>query len=130
MKKLLLSTILLLSVIAVKAQASLTIENNSQRTLTVKVMQRFEGKVSLYETVTIGAFGNQTTYFSESGSFFTKSKAVMNGKNPVYRKGKPFRVTNDAEGYSVMTITFSITESSIPQATGGISISKSEFDQN
>jgi hypothetical protein len=29
-----------------------------------------------------------------------------------------------------MTLTFSIKESSVPQATGGKQISKSEFDQN
>jgi hypothetical protein len=29
-----------------------------------------------------------------------------------------------------MTLTFSIKESTVPQATGGKSISKTEFDQN
>jgi hypothetical protein len=29
-----------------------------------------------------------------------------------------------------MTLTFTIVESSVPQATGGKSISKTEFDQN
>jgi hypothetical protein len=44
--------------------------------------------------------------------------------------GQPFEVTNNTSGYSVMTLTFSIKESSVPQATGGKQISKSEFDQN
>jgi len=70
------------------AQARLTIENNSMRSMTVKVMQG------------------------------------------VCRKGHPFEVTNNSSGYSVMTLTFSIKESSVPQATGGNPISKSEFDQN
>ncbi len=112
------------------AQASLTIENNSMRSMTVKVMRGSSGKGILHETVTISAYSSETVYFSNSGYYFTKTKAVLRGKDPVYRKGQPFSVTNDDTGYSVMTLTFSITESTIPQATGGKSISKTEFDQN
>jgi hypothetical protein len=85
---------------------------------------------TLHKTVTIGAYGSETIYFSESGYYFTKTKAVLNAKEPVYQKGQPFSVTNDNTGYSVMTLTFSITESAIPQVTGGQKISKIEFDQN
>ncbi|WP_312195258.1 hypothetical protein [Epilithonimonas vandammei] len=116
-------------VFQVKAQARLTVENNSQRSMTVKVMKG-TGKGTLHKTVTISSFGSETIYFSESGQYFTKTKAVLKGKDPVYQKGQPFQVTNDETGYSVMTLTFSITESSIPQITGGKQISKSEFDQN
>jgi len=112
------------------AQARLTIENNSLRSMTVKVMQGSNGKGTLHETVTIAAYSNETVYFSNSGYYFTKTKAVLKGKDPVYRKGQPFEVTNNSSGYSVMTLTFSIKESSVPQATGGKQISKSEFDQN
>ncbi len=62
--------------------------------------------------------------------YLKKTKAVLQEKDPVYRKGQPFEVTNNSSGYSVMTLTFSIKESSVPQATGGKQISKSEFDQN
>jgi hypothetical protein len=121
-----------LSLIAntLSAQASLTIENNSMRSMTVKVMQGYSGKGTLHEIVTIAAYSNATVYFSNSGYYFTKTKAILQGKYPVYRKGKPFEVTNNSSGYSVMTLTFSIKESSIPQATGGRQITKSEFDQN
>jgi hypothetical protein len=121
-----------LSLIAntLSAQASLTIENNSMRSMTVKVMQGYSGKGTLHETVTIAAYSNETVYFSNSGYYFTKTKAVLKGKDPVYRKGQPFEVTNNSSGYSVMTLTFSIKESSVPQATGGKQISKSEFEQN
>lgn len=124
--------IIFLSLMAVKAnaQANLTIENNSMRTMTVKVMQGYKGKGTLHKTVTIGAYGRETVYFTESGYYFTKTKAVLKGKNPVFRKGQPFEVTNNSEGYSVLTLTFSITESTYPQATGGKEISKTEFDQN
>ncbi len=98
--------------------------------MTVKVMKGSSGKGTLHEIVTIGAYGSETVYFSNSGYYFTKTKAVLRGRDPVYRKGQPFSVTNDDTGYSILTLTFSITESTIPQATGGRSISKTEFDQN
>lgn len=110
-------------------QANLTIENNSQRSMTVKIMKGV-GKGTLHEVVKINSYAAATIYFSESGQYFTKTKAVLNGRNPVYQKGKPFAVTNNETGYSVMTLTFSITESTIPQVTGGKQISKTEFDQN
>ena len=114
--KILIVAILSLIANTLSAQARLTIENNSMRSMTVKVMQGSSGKGTLHETVTIGAYGSETVYFSNSGYYFTKTKAVLQGKDPVYRK--------------VMTLTFSIKESSVPQATGGKQISKSEFDQN
>lgn len=93
-------------------------------------MQGTDNNASLYEIVTIQANSSETIYFSESGYYFTKSKAVLNGKIPVYRKGQPFMVTNDDTGYSILTLTFTIRESSRPQASGGKAISKSEFDKN
>ena len=129
-KSTLISTILLLISYVVDAQASLTIENNSMRSMTVKVMRGNSGKGSIHEIATVSGYGSEIVYFSESGYYFTKTKAVLKGKDPVYRKGQPFEVTNNSSGYSVMTLTFSIKESEVPQATGGKSISKTEFDQN
>ncbi len=126
----LIFTLLMLKVFTVCAQANLTIENKSMRSMTVKVMKGSGGKGSLHETVTISAYSSEIIYFSESGYYFTKTKAVLKGKEPVYRKGRAFSVTNDETGYSVMTLTFSIKETSIPQATGGKAISKTEFDQD
>lgn len=128
--KILIIAFFLLVANTLNAQARLTIENNSMRSMTVKVMQGSNGKGALHETVTIAAYSNETVYFSNSGYYFTKTKAVLKGKDPVYMKGQPFEVTNNSSGYSVMTLTFSIKESSVPQATGGKQISKSEFDQN
>ncbi len=112
------------------AQARLTIENNSKRLMTIKVMNGYGSIGTLHQTVSIGAYDSETIYFSTSGQYFTKSKAVLSGRDPVYQKGKPFQVTNDETGYSVMTLTFSITESTVPQVSGGIQISKTEFDKN
>lgn len=130
LKTTILTAILLLTSFAVNAQARLTIENNSMRSMTVKVMKVYSGKDTLHETVTIGAYSSETVYFSNSGYYFTKTKAVLKGKDPVYRKGQPFEVTNNSSGYSVMTLTFTIKESTVPQASGGKAISKSEFDKN
>ncbi len=111
-------------------QASLTVENHSQRYMTIKVMRTENGVSSLHETITISAHSSSTVYFAESGYYFTKTKAVLNRKDPVYQKGKPFLVTNDETGYSTMTLTFSIKESNVPQVSGGKQISKAEFDKN
>ncbi|HUN01351.1 MAG TPA: hypothetical protein PLS00_00740, partial [Niabella sp.] len=62
------------------------------------------------ELVSISSYESKTIYFSQSGYYFTKTKAVLRGKDPVYQKGQPFKVTNDDTGYSVMTLTFSIKE--------------------
>lgn len=112
------------------AQARLTINNNSMRSMTVKVMQVLVNQSEIYKMVTIAPNSSETVYFSESGYYFTKTKAVLKGKDPVYRKGQQFEVTNDASGYSILTLSFSIVESSVPQASGGKRISKSEFDKN
>ncbi|MBK9045651.1 MAG: hypothetical protein IPL74_02740 [Bacteroidetes bacterium] len=122
--------ILLLQSTNVDAQARLTIENQSMRTMTVKVMKGYGDGGSLHKTVNISAYGSETIYFSESGYYYTKTKAVYVGKEPVYQKGEAFQVTNDRTGYSIMTLTFSITETATPQITGGEEISKQEFDKN
>jgi len=130
MKSFLLFFSFALSALSLSAQARLTIKNNSGRGMTVKVMKGYSGMGALHETAAIDAYSSKTIYFTESGYYFTKTKATLKGKEPVYRKGQPFSVTNDETGYSVMTLTFSIKESTIPQATGGKQISQSEFDQN
>ena len=58
------------------AQARLTVVNNSARYMTVKVMQGV-GAGALHETVSISAWGSETVYFSSSGTYFTKTKAVL-----------------------------------------------------
>jgi hypothetical protein len=124
------TAVLLLTSFVANAQARLTIENNSMRSMTVKVMKQNSDKGTLHETITIEAYSSETVYFSYSGYYFTKTKAVLKGKDPIYRKGQPFQVTNNSSGYSVMTLTFTITEAAVPQASGGKAISKTEFDEN
>ena len=128
-KNTLYTAFLLLVSFAGNAQARLTIENNSMRQMTVKVMKGSSGKGTLHESVNISAYGSETIYFTETGYYFTKSKAILNGKDPVYKKGKSFKVINGSEGYSVLRLTFTIKESAVPASTGQ-TISKSEFEQN
>ncbi len=111
-------------------QARLEINNNSQRIMTVKVMKVDSGNGTLHRIVEIPAHSSETIYFSETGYYFTKTKAILSGKKPVFRKGEQFSVYNGSDGYSVLTLTFTITESNVVQATGGKEITKSEFDQD
>jgi hypothetical protein len=113
-----------------QAQARLTIVNQSQRQMTVKVMETSVDGDTLHDTISITASGSQTVYFSKTGDYFTKTMAVLSGREPVYQKGQPFRVYVGTDGYSVITVTFSITESAVPQVTGGKQISKEEFDKD
>lgn len=128
MRTLLLFTMLMIGS-SVLAQARLTIENKSMRDMTVKVMKN-EGDSDLHQELSIAPYSTETVYFSSTGYYFCKTKAVIKGKTPIYQKGEPFRVVNDNTGYSVMTLTFSIKESKFPQITGGKTISKAEFDKN
>lgn len=111
------------------SQATLKVENNSGRSMMLKVMEVDGGDGTLFREVYIAPYGSKTIEFSYSGRFFTKTKATLSGKEPVYEKGKTFEVVNDSRGYSVMTLTFSIKESSVP-VTSGKKISKGEFDKD
>jgi len=111
-------------------QANLTIQNNSIRSMTVKIMKGSNNKGTLHQIVSIGAHCSATVNFSNTGYYFTKTKAVLVGKIAIYQKGKPFHVVNDDTGYSVLKLTFTIKESTVPQVSGGELISKSEFDLN
>ncbi|MFN8286818.1 MAG: hypothetical protein U0V74_08705 [Chitinophagales bacterium] len=109
------------------SQAQLKIKNISLRTMTVKVMFNSGG---VYKTVTIEPYGSEIVYFNSTGYYYTKTKAVYPNKSTIYQKGKAFEVYNGSDGYSVLTITFSINETSESEITGGKQISKEEFDKN
>jgi hypothetical protein len=128
--KYILTTILLMCTILSFGQARIDINNNSGRTMVVKVMRGNGGQGKIYKRISIRAYGNETVYFSTSGNYFTKTKATIAGKNPVCRKGEPFHVVNDDSGYSVLTLTFSISESNVAIASGGVGISQSEFEKD
>jgi hypothetical protein len=96
--------------------------------MNVKVMKASaNGKGRLFKRLQIAANTSGAVTFSSSGTYFTKTEAKINGRPPIFKKGLSFIVHNDASGYSVLTLTFSITESSLPQSTGQ-TISQSEFE--
>ena len=128
MKKLILF-LFTISTFSLFSQAKLEIKNNSGRYITVKIMKGY-GSGSLYKTVNVSAYDTRVVYFSYTDDYYTKTKASLLGKDPVYEKGEPFRVVNDDTGYSVITLEFSITESNIANVIGGKRISKAEFDQD
>jgi hypothetical protein len=111
------------------SQATLEISNQSGRNMLVKVMEFDGGDGSLYEQVSVAPYSSRIVQFYTSGTYFTKTKATLSGKEPVYEKGKAFQVVNNSRGHSVLKLTFSIKESSIP-VTSGKRISKGEFDKN
>ncbi|MBK8622853.1 MAG: hypothetical protein IPN79_14145 [Saprospiraceae bacterium] len=112
------------------AQARLEIQNNSKRELTVKVMRSDGGNGELFTTVYISPNGSETVYFKETGNYFTKTKASLAKKKPICRKGDLFEVYNGSDGYSVLTLTLTIIESTVPKASGGKEISEKEFNEN
>ncbi len=130
MQKLLLSVVLccLLTHIGMAQNAELRIKNNSARSMTVKIMNKATNR--LYKRVELSAYDESTTYFVSTGQFYCKTEARMYGREPIYEKGNAFRVYVGDDGYSVLTISFSVSESSQPDVLGGNRISKSEFDKN
>lgn len=123
--------LLLFASAAIGQRAELHLVNNSARTLTIKIMQE-NGPTAdtLYSILSVSPYGRATEYFAQTGNYFLKTEAVLTNKAPVYTKGNPFQVYVGSNGYSVLTITYSITESNAPNPMEGARISKDEFDRN
>ena len=114
----------MISLYTTSARASLTIQNRSSYTMTIKIMKT-NGR-GLYQFVTIGPQSSSTVYFSRSDTFFTKSKATK-GMETIYKKTSPFTIQCDETGYSQATLQFFVS----PGNGGtGQSISKAEFESN
>ena len=114
----------MISLYTTSARASLTIQNKSSYTMTIKIMKT-HGR-GLYQIVTIGPQSSSTVYFSRSDTFFTKSKATK-GMETIYKKTSPFTIQCDETGYSQATLQFFVS----PGSGGtGQSISKAEFESN
>jgi hypothetical protein len=108
--------------------AELHIKNNSQRTMSIKVMSSEGHKFS---SATVYPWSEEVFYFRSTGSYYLKTKATIQGKEPMYSKGKPFRVYVGSDSYSVLTITYTIKE--VPNSEDPLSgkkISKEEFERD
>ncbi|HMP32505.1 MAG TPA: hypothetical protein PKD85_23050, partial [Saprospiraceae bacterium] len=100
--------------------------------MTVKMMQQDYADGNLYQTKEISPYGSTTFYFNKTGTYFIKTRAIAKGRSAICYKDDPFKVVNDEEGYSEITITYSITESKNPSMSGGEGevISEKEFEKN
>lgn len=83
-----------------------------------------------HSSISVQPYANATTTFSETGSYYLKTKAITQSKNPIYKKGEAFSVYNGSDGYSVLTLTIQIQESISFNPTEGATISRSESDRN
>ena len=129
MKNIIVTFILSLIVLMLPAQAnaqkaSLTFNNRSNYTLTIKVMHLGGG---LYRTVTVAPNSSTNVYFGNSGTFYCKTKAEKWG-DTVYQKSSSFTVQNDSHGYTCGSMEFYVTSSKY--GGGGSNISKAEFEKN
>lgn len=112
--------------------AELYLENNSQRDLTVKVMKVAGEKKALKYGPIIKITPMEKhgpVLFYETGDYYLKTRSDYPGRSPIFGKGSPFSVTVGPREYSVLTIKYSVTESTIDPLSG-VSISKSDFDRN
>ncbi len=118
--------LLILAIPAFAESARLTINNKSERELTVKVMKNSGG---LYTTLYIGPKQSCTCYIQQQGYYYTKVKAERNRFDTIYSKDDAFYVQNNSTGYSVLELTYWIQESQYPQSSG-TRISKSQFESD
>ncbi len=110
--------------------AELHINNTSNRTMDIKIMRSSSnGASSLYSRLKISPQSEGIEYFPTTGYFFLKIKASRYGQPIVYSKGDPFRVYVGSDGYDVLTITYSIEESTLDPLSGE-TISPAEFEKD
>lgn len=103
--------------------ATVTIRNKSDYSLTVKVMQADGPKVA---QLSIFPGGARAVSFASSGKFFCKTKA-QKGIEKIYRKSDPFEVICDKRGYTEGTLEFFVSPG---EGGDGQSISASEFEDD
>jgi hypothetical protein len=130
MKKTLILFLLLFAItnLAFAQNAELHINNSSGRSMTVKIMNSYTNR--LHKTLELSPYEQSTAYFGSTGQYYCKTEARKYGREPIYEKGNAFEVYVGSDGYSVLTITFSVSESSSANVLSGNRISKGEFDKN
>lgn len=103
--------------------ASITISNRSDYTITVKIMKTEGG---LYATRSIAPHSSSSVSFASSGNFYTKTKAEK-GWETLYKQGGAFNIHCDYDGYTQGTLEFYVSGG---YGSSGQSISKAEFEKN
>lgn len=105
--------------------ATLTIQNKSEYSLTVKIM--YTNRRGIYQTVFVSPHSSRCVIFSRSDNFYTKTKAEKDWSGTLYKRGGVFQIQNDETGYSEATLEFYVSSYG---SSSGDSISKSEFESN
>ena len=115
---------------AICQDAELHIHNESDRTMDVKIMRSLaDGRSSLFGKMYINPRSNSTKYFSSTGYYYLKVKAIRLNRPDVFSKGDPFRIYVGSDGYDVLTISYSIEESTLDPMSGE-TISQAEFEKD
>jgi hypothetical protein len=101
--------------------------------MTTKLIKGTDRKGTIHSTVNIPPNGKQIVYFSETGQFFTKTRAILVKpdqafNDTMYSKSFMFQVIADKRGYSNITLKMKIKESKKPVLHGLIPISRHEYD--
>lgn len=132
MKRIKLLLLILFAVFACNAysqnRASLTIVNRSDYIITVKLMKSHMLGDSLYSTIQLAPQKTRTIYVSETGTYYTKTKAEKNFSPTMYNMGRQFYLKSGMYEYSESTLEFYI--SSYGGHSMGESISRSEFEKD
>ncbi|MEP6645917.1 MAG: hypothetical protein ABJC12_02410 [Saprospiraceae bacterium] len=131
MKNLLfLILLLMVTTISFGQEAELHINNNSDRSMEIKIMRSgYNGQSTFHSRITISPNSYGVKYFSSTGYYFLKVKASRYGRPTVFTKGDAFRVYVGTDGYDVLTISYSIQESTLNPLSGSV-ISQSEFEKD
>lgn len=106
-----------------KQNATITFQNRSDYTMTLKVIKLYGG---LYTTVVLSPHSSRTVSFSNTNTYKLKIKAVHNGQASFHNGGK-FSVTCTEQEWTEGTMSFSLST----YGNGlGPKISAKEFESN
>lgn len=112
--------------------AELTVHNNGARPLAVKLMKcADDGKAVKVHMEIISGKNKTTVIISEPGNYYLKTMTEFPGGEPFCTKGDPFEVYVAEDGYSILTMTITVTEDSpVSYDATRAPISKTEFDRD
>ena len=115
--------------------AELKIQNNSVRHMVIKVMKQIsdDGRAVKYSTCEIKPNGSVMIPIYKTGFYYLKTKAVHKKRPIIYSKGKAFKAYVGHDGYSVLTVTYTINEVDIDSITNPLSgkkIRETEFEKD
>jgi hypothetical protein len=114
------------AVAAAASPALVVVENDSAWNMEVKVMTSLGSE---YGRVSIAPWSKATVSIHRTGEYFMKSKATKPGSAPVYGKGNGFRAVSEGYGYSVITVTYSISGGGSDASASGTPITEAEYER-